>query len=265
MAPSLLYINIEMGKLTAFFDLLLVWLCLPGVIAFGAANPNSFGVASRFGITQEQLIDHEKIHRARVVLLAEAARDKYSHRFPGVTKALLFGKVKDHDRSKDDDSPEFYEEVGYSNPKTIPERLYQTFLDTPFQTKAALKKGKALFRTLNWIDKVIGYRYFKDNGLLTTDGRFSEIARYILKLEMIADVVDRGQNPFSPIEFGRPMIKASDLPDLSDEDREIALFLENNYYHITKEIILPSSFTEIQRKTILCLGKMSSIQKSDIH
>jgi hypothetical protein len=153
-----------------------------------------------------------------------------SERFPSLSPAgiapheisLILRTL--HDREKLDFSGQFLHLVGWqdrSHPTNHLLASYGSNQVDPLEIEALNRAGEQLRKAF-----LLGY------GLVSENGELNDCGRAYLSLERISDMVDTGMAVERREEFGRPMLKASEI--LKDPvERDIAEFLEVNYERLT--------------------------------
>lgn len=184
----------------------------------------------------EEFYHHMQLHRARVVELATNAYKKFPHLFPELTLEQVQGVMKVHD----------YAKVDFGTFASNGQHYFQVLYGEGY--------GKKL--PANWV-----------NELNAADNRFMEQAyknfmidtptkkEQILKLEKIADLVDRVNNSVSPEEFGRKMYPVSGSLQ-GDKIDDVVKHLEKSYLKITKKhLFKPLTKSEYRRLYFGLRGK----------
>jgi hypothetical protein len=250
---------IAMGQIKTFFGILFIGLVLltsptgwagPGA---SAAKGTATDPRSKFGIVLAQFEESIFDHVDRIEVFAIYIVEKYSDRFPNLAgrHKLVEARAREHDREKWDKSPGFYKKIHYKydNPRSILERLFEHFgggLDLDPELKAELRRMEEAS------DKAFLDKY----KLFNVDGTLSPAALELQSLMRIADYVDRGENPFAEIEFGRKMIKASDFKGLNQLEKNIALDLEGKYLDMSTGRYLPSTLSPDSRTNLLFIEQL---------
>ncbi len=102
---------------------------------------------------------------------------------------------------------------------------------------------QSLIQRLNSIDLNHARSFFARHGLLDTNYCPTVVAKELLRIEKIADLVDRALDPAAWEDFGRKLHPASHyLPNF--QDQHLAQELEKRYPQITQGL----SFQEIKAK-----------------
>jgi hypothetical protein len=163
---------------------------------------------------------HTIMHKKRVTQLAVELAQKFPKEFKGLSTDLIIRVLSKHDNAKI--KPQYT--YGKSGP--FYETLYKYY---------GKKPPMDVISKLNKIDTEIMEAALKKEGLgLEFSDTKSQILKKIalrkkiLKLEKLADFVDRGMSEVSPEEFGRKMWKESSVAK-TQLGKKMALFLENNY------------------------------------
>lgn len=156
---------------------------------------------------ENQFLEHTKKHIDNVVLLSNVLYNSFLNskslqkEFNISKKDLLEFKstfkriIKTHDKSKIEASPSFLEEHGLEEPNFV--KLYS------FAGVAIPSENRHFINSINKIDKIELEKQFQKYDVKP------ELQDLFKKIENIADIVERGCNPISEIEFGRKIFKAS--------------------------------------------------------
>ncbi len=181
-------------------------------------------------LTYSTFRKHLRDHINRVVLIGMEAIELFPKEFSKVdpTKALAFLKL--HDQSKENDDPEFLRKYSIEVKNgTIAQRLFENIQIVPSSRNSFHDENfESLRNTLNSIDDAVAKDFFKSIEI-PFDG---EEAQILLRIEKIADLVDRAQDPVARWEFHREMQPAALLLN-GPVDRFIATILESHYRKIT--------------------------------
>jgi hypothetical protein len=130
-----------------------------------------------------------------------------------------------HDREKLDYSSAFLNMVGWQDRSHPTDHLLQSYglnQTDPEEIAALNRAGDQVRRAF-----LLGY------GLVNLEGHFNEVGEAYLIIEKIADMVDTGLAPERHEEFGRPMIKASEMLKAVPLEAFVAEYLEVNYERLT--------------------------------
>ena len=189
---------------------------------------------------------HTSLHKKRVVALALAALDKFPQEFPGLEKQIVMRVLGRHDDAKID--PAIRDVDG----KPFYQKLFKHF---------GAKPPRELIDRLNQADEKIMQTALGEEGLLPNPkdnkallARKAQQVESLLKLEKLADHVDRGMSPVSAEEFGREMWKKSaEAKKASDKGlQKMARFLEIQYKKITGTFsyhkLSPKDFFKLAKK-----------------
>lgn len=156
---------------------------------------------------------HCILHRTRVALLGRQLRTNF---YPEVDIRLLENYLQLHDAAKVTNQPKVYRTYGFQSPPI--ESLFNHYGKISIRGKDQ-QIGRVL-RMIDILDEEIRSVFFTTFG--TTH------ARELREIEMLADLVDRGMDPVAREEFGRPMLKASEILKNSPLLKK-ALWLEDIY------------------------------------
>lgn len=188
---------------------------------------------------------HMHAHVARVKILGVRLFETHPELFEGVKLEDLRRFLSLHDASKVNMNPHFLATyVTAEEPNRIIEELYRYYGVDLSATEGPLREEMGrLVKRLNDIDAGVQRKFFAKRGMLTPEGKPNSLAQKYLRIEKLADMVDRGENPVSEEEFRKVMRRASDF--LYDaEDRRLARELERDYVSLTKE----SSYTALKAR-----------------
>jgi hypothetical protein len=185
-----------------------------------------------------ELRDHFQLHIRRVTLLGVALYGEFFQSTPALSASLLRKYLAVHDQTKILDSSafrtKFWRAAGVNQAGApFVERLFgfynsQSGLD---ETRESLR---TLVTELNATDRQVGLDFFLKNGLLDSAGNPTPLAQTLLRIERIADVVDRNSDPVAMEEFG--IAKQPPLAQFiqSDVDLAMATWLKERYARFTK-------------------------------
>lgn len=200
---------------------------------------------------------HMKAHIQRVELLALKAYELKPELFDGLSPQLIRDFMRLHDQSKVNQTPAFLRDHGLDNSKTILARLYENYgVDFSSISPERRAQFQALVGELNAVDAKVAKDFFHSRGLLEADGTLNERAQKLIRLEKIADSVDRGSCPVSAEEFNRPMLPSSRF--MKDPvDQAIALQLEKQY----DSIVSSATYEKVRSpgRSYRCPSMFSSI------
>ena len=176
---------------------------------------------------------HMEAHIHRVRLLGQELLRIGREEFRDIDPTILDEFLSQHDLSKIDRSPGFLRRHHYAHERSLLERIYDGYgvnfknLDSEAKTAAM-----AVVAELNRIDHEVALEFFRAHGMLTEGGEPGPSALLFLRIERIADWVDRGESPVSSEEFARPMTRAHTMFD-DGANRNLALELEGRYHVLT--------------------------------
>ncbi len=98
---------------------------------------------------------------------------------------------------------------------------------------------KALRSAFNKNDSEIGLKYLIKHGFADANGVLTPNGKNLLKIEKLADIVDRGMDPTSSEEFGKKIVRASESKYLKSQNgKKMAAVLEGEYFKTTKGLSL---------------------------
>lgn len=228
--------------------LMVIGLLLASHWSLVSADPTSQGGKSssaevstnRFINGAGDLHAHFTLHIKRVGILANALYQEYFKDVPGLDAALVKDFLNIHDQTKIDSSLEFRKSFwgfsGVESAKPFINRLFEFYNNQPKPDDVARKATlQTLVQELNATDKKVGEDFFRRRGLLNPDGTPGVIAQALLKIERLADVVDRNTDPVAMEEFGLktqvPMSRFLTDP----QDLAKATSIKNRYFELTRE------------------------------
>ncbi len=198
-------------------------LFISKIMAFVLALVTAAGIGAK---AQDQgafsFREHVEKHRQRVAAIALFL---YSHEDSfrsQISQELLINFLKLHDRSKE-------------------QRDIAAYLSQHFGEK--LLSTDEVVIELNFYDDALRWEFLQSRGLMF-GARFTEAAKRLLRIEMIADLVDRGQDPTAQLEFGRPLLSASRFLRF-DEDKKLAQLAEQFYSTIIAGLEYPPRCGEV--------------------
>ena len=158
---------------------------------------------------EQQFLDHTKRHIVNVNLLANALYNSFEKskilqkEFNITRKEIvefksIFKKImKNHDKSKVCDDEYF---------------LLKHNLKEPNFKKLYSFSGISLdIKNTDFISKLNNIDFLETNSLFKENNTPIKLQKIFLKIEYLSDLVERGCNPISNIEFGRQIKRASDF------------------------------------------------------
>ena len=191
------------------------------------AFSSSVGWAERrFVKNSSDLQVHFSTHIERVARLGVALYQAHRELLPGVTHDEVKDFLSVHDRTKVDDSAEFRRQfwVESGGPSFI-DKLYLLYgKGYAFVADPANGQAKQVIDQLNATDKRVAMDYFRRHDLLDATGEPNERAKFLLRIERIADVVDRNTDPVTMEEFN--IQKQRPLSDFVRDPADLALAIE---------------------------------------
>lgn len=202
----------------------------------------AFAPPRQYVQTVDDLERHFKLHISRVVRLGTWIYDNNPGEFSGVTRSQLEEFLSLHDQAKINSSAAFKAEFWVEPLETPPfiRRLFERYASVNASLpEAEMEKTKQLIANLNATDSRVGQEFFKRRGMLDKDGKPNEVARQLLRIERIADVVDRKSDPVAQEELSvRKERPFSDFLS-SGTDLAIAAQTEARYLAITNGLAFP--------------------------
>jgi hypothetical protein len=163
---------------------------------------------------------YNDLHVIRIGLVGEDVWSENEAEFPDVTLSLLRQFLSRHDRAKKD--PE------------IRRKLFKLY-GQPINTPELIALRDELAAEVNARDAVYAFEFFLTNKLINDeDGTLKPAAPQLLRIEMIADYVDRYMNPLSAEEFAREKYPNSEHPLLTPREKQMASRAEINYFKVVK-------------------------------
>ena len=169
---------------------------------------------------------HFETHIQRVARLGSALYQAHRELFPGVSHEQVKDFLSVHDRTKVDDSAEFRRQF-WTEPTgaSFIEKLYSLYgKGYAFLADPANERSKQIIDHLNATDKRVATDYFRRQGMLDASGDPNAQAKILLRIERIADVVDRNSDPVAMEEFN--IQKQRPLGDFVRDPIDLALALE---------------------------------------
>lgn len=204
------------------------------------------------------LEDHYRTHIRRVGILALSTYDENRATFPDITRQDVIDFMKLHDQAKINDTPEFRRTFWIDpEPLTRPsmlERLYSIYgLGYRPASEADRARIDAIKMSLNGADRNVAVAFFKERGMLQPDGQPDARARALLRLERIADVVDRGSDPVAREEFNFPQGAGPPLDVYLQhpDDLALAVPLKERYNRLAEGFAYTSPSQSCRRINVL--------------
>lgn len=197
---------------------------------------------------QADLRVHFQSHLQRVVRLAlHLLKSKPDH-FPGVSESLALELLTLHDAAKLDHSPSFRQRFWGETVKSdqsFMQRLFHIY-GKGYEYVAENREARATIDQLNATDRQVSQEFFRSKGLLTPDGSPTPVAQALLRLERIADVVDRNLDPVALEEFG--LTERRLISDFlkNPEDLELSRPIAEGY----AELVRGARFVDAARKSL---------------
>jgi hypothetical protein len=167
---------------------------------------------------------HTEAHVQRVRVLGLYLFHRHPEVLRGVDANLLSEFLSLHDQAK-------------FEPGVLKE-MYKYFgRDVDDANPMLRRQMTQLFGRVNQRDEEIRNAFFRKHGMLNEDGTLTPTAHKFRRVEVIADIVDRGENPVSTQEFHKKMRKASHmlLERGHEQNAEFARELENKYSKLTRD------------------------------
>lgn len=146
---------------------------------------------------------HFTTHIKRVSRLGVELYDSHPDLFPGVTREDVREFLAVHDQTKIDDREEFRRSFWVEKAEAaFIDRLYFLYgKGYGFAADPANAAWTGVISSLNATDRRVAMDYFRRRGLLAADGEPTERAKTLLRIERLADVVDRNSDPVAMEEF----------------------------------------------------------------
>lgn len=193
----------------------------------------------RFVRSLDEFRVHVQLHRERVIYLGLEAHRLWPDTFGRVSESLVREFLRLHDLSKVDNSPSF--RAKFWLPDTLSEisfieRIYRyygkDFKSLPEEQKVDFLRT---ISDLNYSDFRVAKDFFLQHGLWDLEKNMpSGAGSLLLRIEKIADVVDRNGDPVAREELGvkrlRPLRAQFDHPI----DFQIAVELKKNHRSLAK-------------------------------
>lgn len=182
--------------------------------------------------SESELELHFRSHVDRVVRLGLEARTR-TPEFRDLDADLVKRFLSLHDQAKINHSMSFERRFGVDRkmrPLTALARLYGKRIEE--LSDGERKLAESIRSEVNRIDHAVGQRFFRNHGLLTESGEPNAVAQKLLRIEKIADTVDRAMSPVSGEEFHKVMESSAKWLKI-DADKEIAAGLERDYRSLT--------------------------------
>jgi hypothetical protein len=177
---------------------------------------------------------YNELHIVRTDLIGEDVLLHNPEDYPDVTLLLYRTFIPRHDRAKRN--------------KNLLRQLFELY-NQPINTPQMLALRNSLAAKLNAIDAIYAYEFFEKNHLIYENGALKPAAVQLLRIEMIADFVDRYKNPLAGEEFGREQYPNSVHPLLTDHERVIATAAESRYFDVVKGYLY-SDYSNCEAKLV---------------
>lgn len=163
------------------------------------------------------------LHVQRVQKLGVYLYNKFPGEFPDLNVSLVEGFLAQHDYPKLNE-PELQRDLF---------RLY----GRPIDSAEMIKLRNEVVARVNEAEHEYAYAYFAATDLLNENGSLTSAAQQLLRIEMIADLVDRYLNPLAAEEFAREMRPASEMPALTPREKWLAQHLERRYFELVRGML----------------------------
>lgn len=217
-----------------------------------ATAPNA--PARRFVHSLDDFRFHTMLHRMRLVRIGFALHRRFPAAFPGIDPSQILDIFLAHDLEKVADSPEFFE--AYEVPEDLriqfARQLY-AFYNTPRERLSAEEQA----RKKRVIDEMnaLGRRIMSD---LMDRLELGEQARAsFLRMERLADVIDRNTDPVAMEEFALTEQLPLEMFLQGEENLAMARAIQADYFEITRGL----GYEEARRSGGVCrvaLGRFGS-------
>jgi hypothetical protein len=165
---------------------------------------------------------HVRLHVLRTQRLALELAHSHKELFGSLNDELVFSYMALHDVSK------YAAQDG--NPTHILRRLYESygrnFSALPAQEQ---HRSRALVNELNALDRKVSENFLRAHGLMSDSGALNPKGAALLRLEKIADLVDRGLDPVAAEEFNKAHMERASQFLKDPGDRKLATELEARY------------------------------------
>jgi hypothetical protein len=163
---------------------------------------------------------HTRIHAQRVQMLGLKLRDKF---FPDLNRQLAHDFLALHDQSK---------LHGADLPNSILKRLYSFYGKNANYLQGAERLAyQQLSQEIIQLDKYTNSAFINSR-VSATDPNHRWIVQALLRIERLADVVDRSNDPVAQEEFGRYMRPVREVLNLTSEETEMVQYLDSIYPQI---------------------------------
>ncbi len=204
--------------------LLFVGLALVCVSSAFAAPPDHFPEVK----TERDGMTYNFSHKLRVTAVGMDIAIHHFKLSPHY-KDALFDYLMEHDDEKLNNKKEFIHEYGGH----LDDARYSAFFIEHFGEDFPVDSPhRIIIKHMNEIGKVKAQRFFARSGMLDLNLQPNFMARLFMRIEKIADLIDRDQDSMAPIELGREKTFGIELLD-SDYDRGIAKATIVRYQEIT--------------------------------
>lgn len=201
----------------------------------------------------DTFLTHTESHIERVKRLGIELYRRYPVAFSHVDEKTLTQYLSLHDRSKT---------LGAFSKNSIASRLYRYYgKDLKVMSAADQQEFQKLIDALNESDAQVSKEFFGRHRLLNAEGEFTSGALEMMKIEKIADMVDRAQSPVSIEEFGKQMTPASEWLSNPLESRMASSIERGSVYNklvagatFEEHLARQQSYTCIQRRMRFARG-----------
>ncbi|NUM89808.1 MAG: hypothetical protein HUU37_11435 [Bdellovibrionales bacterium] len=194
------------------------------------------------------LTDLEIHFQAHILRVARLGREilALSPEFRDVDPALLDQFLALHDQAKVNLSDPFIRQYGINRrnaPLLALSQIYGKQIENLTNEERML--AERVRDEVNRVDRAVAMNFFRQQGMLTSAGEPGDMALKFLRVEKIADSVDRAMSPVSAEEFHKVMDPARRW--LRDEaDKKIARRLERSYFALSDGL----TFEEIRGRSL---------------
>ncbi len=171
---------------------------------------------------------HTQLHIKRVERIGLYLFKKFPNEFKQLDQKIVHNFLKKHDQGKVNVS--LWKDKGK---KPIIDKIYK-YYNVPKESispKELALLGKAV-DDLNAMDTMVAYQFFRDNKLYTATGEISPKAHQLLRLEKLADIIDRGKNMVSPEEFAKKAMIPASKWFKNHKEQLMAMSTEHDYNKI---------------------------------
>ncbi len=197
-------------------------------------------------LTINEFATHIQLHVLRVQQLGLELKRLYPSEFRDVDSKTISDFLQLHDKAK-------------LEPQTLKELF--SFFGRPLESMSTEEKVtfNALKNKLNNHDSKIGIDFLKRKGLISSFGKITVVGRKLLLIQKITDVVDRGLDPISAIEFGKTLATGSGFIH-SPKAKMMAQALETRYTAVVRGL----QFGKISTKVASSIFKTFAVGISKI-